>query len=610
MGRHTNSTHEAAPEDGRPEVDGHSPITRRQILGVLGVAGAAAACSGGVTVLANRPDGGAPVPDTAAPAAKAATGKPRSIGLQAGAGGVSAPVSDKSVIESAQSKVWNPQKAPAASAFAGLRQPATILTLSPGLHLARRATYGPTQGLVRSINGVGTARWVAQQLQPTRIADPRVDALLKPYELLSMTSGQVRAYFKAKEAAKQDAPYFQAHDELAEAKIIRAAYGNRQLLEVVSEFWSDFLHLPVYMDKTRYGAADFDRTVIRRFAFGRFLDMLWACWTHPAMLKYLDAADSKKDNINQNSGREILELHSVGVNGGYHPRNDVVQAALVMTGLDYDGDTQTFTYDPDNHYVGRVKVMGWTDANTDPKRGLQVFRSLVVYLAQHPATARHIATDLARRFVSDAPPMSLVNRLAAVYRKNGTAIAPVLQELFASPEFRMSVGQKYRRPLESTVASLRTLGVTFDGRAKDALTDQGTLRGVRDLRYQLDRLGHVPHGHSAPDGYADYADAWLSGAGTLGRWNVNTSLAQDWWKGATHATWDRLYGRTPRTYGDAVDLLARRLLFQPLAATQRAALLEFLGKPATAAVGEDFELGGRLTPLVALILDAPHHQLR
>jgi uncharacterized protein (DUF1800 family) len=239
-----------------------------------------------------------------------------------------------------------------------------------------------------------------------------------------------------------------------------------------------------------------------------------------------------------------------------------------------------------------------------------VFRSLVRYLAMHPATARHIATDLARRFVSDAPPASLVSRLAATYLQNGTAITPVLRQLFASPEFRVSVGQKYRRPLEAAAASLRTLGVTFDPGAKEAVTDEGTLRGVRDLRYLLDRLGHVPHGHPAPDGYADYADAWLSGTGTLGRWNLNTSLAQDWWKGATHADWARLSGRAPRTYGEAVDLLTTRLLYQRVSAAQRAALVEFLGKPASAPVGSDANLGGRIIPLVALILDAPHHQLR
>ena len=120
----------------------------------------------------------------------------------------------------------------------------------------------------------------------------------------------------------------------------------------------------------------------------------------------------------------------------------------------------------------------------------------------------------------------------------------------------------------------------------------------------------MPHGHPAPDGYADYADAWLSGGGTLGRWNLNTSFAQDWWKGLTHAKWDTLFGARPRTYGDALDALSRRLLYQTLQPAQRAALLEFLGKPPTAPVGADLTLGGKLVPLLALILDGLHHQLR
>jgi hypothetical protein len=186
----------------------------------------------------------------------------------------------------------------------------------------------------------------------------------------------------------------------------------------------------------------------------------------------------------------------------------------------------------------------------------------------------------------------------------------VLRELFASPEFAVSVGQKYRRPLESAAASLRTLGVSANPGGEEALAEDGTLRGIRDLRYQLDKLGQVPHGHGAPDGYADFADAWLSGAGTLGRWNLNTSFAQGWWKGLAYAKPETLFGRRPRTYGEAVDLLARRLLFQPISAAHRAALLEFLGKSAGTAVGNDLSLGGKLTPLVALTLDAPYHQLR
>jgi uncharacterized protein (DUF1800 family) len=595
---------EGPPDDGATERDGHAGVSRRQILTVLGIAGTAAACTGAVTVVTNHPNvGHAPVAPAAPPAAPAPAAK--AIGLRAGAGGISAPKSDKSLNDSANSKVWMPQKAPAARAFATLRQPPTILVLDQVLHLARRATYGITPTLAGQIRRAGTRNWVERQLAPATINDAATDALLKRYPLLTKTPAQVKAFADG----TKDASYFAASDQLAEAKIIRAAFSNRQLFEMMAEFWSDWLHVPGYNDKTRFTVADFDRTVIRRYTFGRFVDMLWASTTHPAMLRYLDAAESRKDNVNQNLGREILELHSLGV-GNYQPRTDIVQASLVLTGLGIDEDTLAFKYDPGNHYVGPVKVLNWSSANRDPKQGLQVVKSLVGYLAMHASTAKHLATDLARRFVSDAPPAGLVNRLAVTYLRNRTAIVPVLRELFASQEFAVSVGQKYRRPLEATAASIRTLGITVNPGANGALTDDGAVKGIRDLRYQLDQLGHVPHGHPAPDGYADFADAWLSGGGTLGRWNLNTSFAQDWWKGLTHASWETLYGGTPRTYGDAVDRLTRRLLYQPVTAAQRAALLEFLGKPASAPVGTDRTLGGKLVPLIALILDAPHHQLR
>jgi uncharacterized protein (DUF1800 family) len=328
------------------------------------------------------------------------------------------------------------------------------------------------------------------------------------------------------------------------------------------------------------------------------------------MLRYLDAADSDKRNVNQNSGREILESHTLGAHGGFRPRTDVVQTALVMTGLGIDEDTLTFRYRPDDHFTGRVRVLGWSAANDDPAGGLAVFHDLVRYLAAHPATARHIATDLARRYVSDTPPASLVDRLARAYLASGTAITPVLRELFGSAEFRLSVGQKYRRPLESVVATLRTLEFWFDPAGPGGLTDAGTLHGIQDMRYALDRMGHLPHGHPAPDGYPDHAAAWLSTVGTVGRWNLNTSLAQGWWPSGSQPPWTRLYGRPPGSYGEVVDLLAERLLFQRLSPGQRAGLLEFLGRPAGAPVGDDLDLADRLTPLVALLLDAPQHQLR
>src|SRR5205823_8846350 len=147
--------------------------------------------------------------------------------------------------------------------------------------LARRATYGLTPTLAGQIRRAGTKAWLERQLDPARISDAATGALLARYPLLTKTPAQIKAFAEA----NQNASYFAASDQLAEAKVIRATFSNRQLFEMMAEFWSDWLHVPGYLDKTRFTVADFDRTVIRRYTFGRFVDMLWDAWTHPAMLR-------------------------------------------------------------------------------------------------------------------------------------------------------------------------------------------------------------------------------------------------------------------------------------------------------------------------------------
>jgi uncharacterized protein (DUF1800 family) len=142
----------------------------------------------------------------------------------------------------------------------------------------------------------------------------------------------------------------------------------------------------------------------------------------------------------------------------------------------------------------------------------------------HPRTAHYLALDLARRFVADAPSERLVKQLATVYLKNRTAIAPVLRRLFRSPEFAKSVGQKYRRPFEHAVASMRALGMRMGDRGQYA-------QSLGDLRYWLDSLGQAPLGCPTPDGFKDFQRPWLSSAGVLGRWNLDMSLAGHWRKG-------------------------------------------------------------------------------
>src|SRR3954451_8999133 len=331
--------------------------------------------------------------------------------------------------------------------------------------------------------------------------------------------------------------------------------------------------------------------------------MLWAMITHPAMIVYLDNQNNTKDGGNQNLGRELLELHTLGVDAGYK-QADVEGAARLLTGLSIDPNSLAFVYRPEQHYVGKVKIFGHVYPNATAAGGLATVKSLINTLAMHPKTAHYLALDLARRFVSDAPSERLVKQLAAVYLKNKTAVVPVLRALFRSPEFAKSVGQKYRRPFEHATASMRALGMRMGDRTQ-------FVQSLGDLRYWLDSLGQAPLGCPTPDGFKDFQRPWLSSAGVLGRWNLDMSLAGQWRKGFSAPDVTTML-KSATTYGAAVDALYARLAFQKPTAAERKALLAFVGHAAGAkldaqAKKTDFRLR---VQLVTLILGGPHNQLR
>ena len=428
MGRHSGSAYEAAPDEWRPEGGGdwdpdkgHSPVTRRQVFGILGVAGAAAACTAGVSVVANKPDS---VPgDGSMPAG--APAKP--VGLAAGAAGVTAPTSDKATAKAYDKTGYRSSKPPTIQPKPLLQRP-TILSLDQNLHWARRITYGVTPATMNALTGMGRERFLEQQL--TVRPDPVVAEAAERYPLLNQSPTQLKRLFEGNDdrPENQRLDYLATEDQLVEMKIIRTAWSVNQLFEKTHDVWASFLHVPVG-DKTRLMAADFDRNVVRKHTFGRYVDMLQAGIFHPAMLVYLDQPESngnrKGDDgrplVNENLGRELLELFSVGsldpITGkaNYDGKVDIRQAAYALTGLTVDRETLTTRFDPDMRYRGALKVMGWRNANTDPARGTAVIRSLLNYVAMHPATAKHIAEQFARHFVSDTPRPELISKLAAEY---------------------------------------------------------------------------------------------------------------------------------------------------------------------------------------------------
>ena len=478
--------------------------------------------------------------------------------------------------------------------------PASFLPSANDLHLLRRATWGPTPELHKQIGTLGIDGWLNQQLAPNTIDDHVCSALISDrFPRLAWTLTQ--AYHHSDQA-------WPLMLDLGVAAIVRAAWSKRQLFEVLVDFWSNHLNVANFGDAVWWSRHDYDRAVIRRHALGKFSDMLVSSATHPAMLTYLNNAESTKDDPNENYGRELLELHTVGVDAGY-TEAEMRTSALILTGLGVhwydDVDDGTFFYNKANHYTGPVQVLGWSSNNGSAKDGKSVALDYVDYLAHHPATAHRIAYKLCQRFVSDAPPDQLVNDMADAYLAHDTAIVPVLRLMFGSAAFRAAKGAKVIRPMQDVIATLRILGIKAGADPADD--------GLGSLYWQVESMSDAPLSWVQPNGYPDYADAWRSAGGTLSRWNTHLSFAAGWNDSLRTPNMRKnlLPDRLPKDHGALVQALAKRLVFRTLATAHGDAILAFLGRAATDPVTPSSEaVGWRLPYLVALILDSPYHEIR
>ena len=335
-------------------------------------------------------------------------------------------------------------------------------------------------------------------------------------------------------------------------EMVRRIASPTQVLEAMAEFWQNHLHVPSNGDNFFMWRADFAETV-RRHALGRFDEMLAEAALHPAMLIYLNAGVSTKKHPNENLGRELLELHTVGV--GNHTEDDVKACARILTGYRIDmGKTWALSYRPTDHWTGAVKVLGFDHANTDAD-GQPVAQALVSYLARHPMTARRIASKLARWFVADEPSEALVSRLAGVYLAHDTAIVPVLRALIASPEFAASLGQKLRDPGQDVVSMHRVLGTTFT-----APTTSRPAAVV--IRQQASTIGLAPLQWPTPDGPPLTGNPWSTPGRALASFKVHWATANQWSPDddITYRTVDQWLPRLPMTVREVVEHLSRELL--------------------------------------------------
>ncbi len=381
-------------------------------------------------------------------------------------------------------------------------------------------------------------------------------------------------------------PLVVVNQDLFAGKLLRAIYSDRQLEEVLTDFW--FNHFNVYLDKgaDRYLVTSYERDAIRPHVFGRFKDLLLATAESPAMLFYLDNFQSvgpeahggkRRTGLNENYGRELMELHTLGVDGGY-TQHDVTEVARCFTGWTIRDPRRGggFEFRDRLHDHGEKTVLGVKiPAGGGMDDGLRVLD----ILARHPSTARFISKSLAIRFVSDNPPPALIDRMAATFTATGGDLREVLRQMLRSPQFwaRDAYRTKLKSPFEMVVSALRATNANVD------LTT--------GLAQQLQTLGQPLYRKQEPTGYSNKGSEWINSASLLARMNFALALTSN------HVGGVRV--DLPPSVSDPGQL-ERRLLMTDLSPEARAAIEKGAGPDAPS----------RPALIAALTLGSPEFQRR
>ena len=492
-------------------------------------------------------------------------------------------------------------------------------------HALSRLTFGPRPGDAARIQDMGLDRWIDTQLHPDRINDAATDEFLSRYETLSLSSAQLYTRYPPaallRAAAQRDSMQRSGRmtladsmqllqqarrsnqfvAELSSSRVARAVMSERQLQEVMVDFWEN--HFTVFAGKgqTRWYLTSYDRDVIRPNALGHFRDLLGAVAKSPAMLFYLDNAQSVADSsrqtlggrfagsrqrrpgngvrpgrmpgrrrlpargasvpasqnavpaaaprrargLNENYARELMELHTLGVDGGY-TQKDVIEVARALTGWGIrpprqllmqaqdprvrrlaelaagNGDGGEFVFRPDVHDAEAKVVLGH---KLKAGRGIEDGEEVLDILARHPSTAKYIARKLAVRFVSDTPPQALVDRAAATYLETDGDIREVVRTIVTSPEFfsKAAFRSKVKSPFEVVVSTLRALDAAPDPTPRTAQL--------------VARLGQPIFGHQAPNGWPETSEPWMNTGAILNRINFGMAAAANRIPGASLDRW-------------------------------------------------------------------------
>ncbi len=441
-------------------------------------------------------------------------------------------------------------------------------------HALNRLAFGPRPDDVERVAAMGTANWIERQLHPNGIADAAVDAQLSDLSTLRMSSAELVARFETPilQARRQlraertaDAGGGETADaerlrdllppenrprrileEMTQARLIRAVSSERQLNEVMVDFWMNHFNVDARKGLDRIFIATFERDTVRPRIWGRFEDLLLATAKSPAMLVYLDNARSAADaehrpppfgrfraaspakgptGLNENYARELLELHTLGVDGGY-TQQDVTELARVLTGWSIalpraagrpgpggrfaapEAEPGSFLFRERLHDVGTKTVLGH---RFGPNGGMEEGEAAIRLLARHPATARHLADELCRRLVADEPPPALVDRVAARFLATGGDLTETVRAIVTSPEFfdPPSYRAKIKSPFEYAVSAVRAVGGSTDGRA---------------LGREVAEMGEPLYLCQPPTGYSDASGAWINSGALVARLNFALAL--------------------------------------------------------------------------------------
>jgi uncharacterized protein (DUF1800 family) len=447
------------------------------------------------------------------------------------------------------------------------------------VHVLNRIAFAPRPGDIERVQRIGLDRYIEEQLHPERIPDAGVDARLAGFTTLNLSIEQIaRDYERPQAELRKQLQQQGGNDadpsappppkmvaanqrvnsvlvELSEQKLLRAIYSERQLQEVLTDFWFNHFNVDARKGRDRFMVTAYERDTIRPHVLGTFRDLLGATAKSPAMLFYLDnwmsvdpngprpgppvarrvgrgqfilmpppppAGNKQRRGLNENYGRELMELHTLGVDGGY-TQKDVTEVARAFTGWTIENPQQggEFRFEPRLHDEGEKVVLGH---RIRAGGGMNDGEEVLDILASQPATAHFIALELARHFVSDAPPPALVDRVAARFRETNGDLREVMRTILTSPEFLAPDASraKIKTPFEFVVSAVRALGAEVDD--------------ARPLVNALQQLGMPLYQCQPPTGYKDTGDAWTNTGALVSRMNLALQLSSNRMKGISVVT--------------------------------------------------------------------------